>query len=421
MIISSMNLPGDNMSKLKIGVFGAGRGRTMVSQLLDRDDAELVAVCDKYVPALRSAGEMAENHGLKVALYENFEDFFRHPMDAVVLANYANEHAPFAVRFLESGRHVLSECLTCATMKEAVELIEAVEKSGLVYGYAENVCYFATAYEMMRRYRRGDIGELMQAECEYIHDCTPIWPLITYGDRTHWRNRMSSVFYCTHSLGPIMFSTGLRPVRVSGFETRAMDYTRNVGTPAGSAGTLIVTLENGAIVKSIDMNLRRGHSINFQMYGDRGMMETDRFREGTLHVRTEPDGKWEEYDPPLADARAEGSGHGGCDFFSTHYFIESILGIPEGRENLIDVYSAVDMCIPGILGFRSIVNGGVPVEIPDLRNPAERDAFRNDTFCTFPEIGGDMYVPCSAAQKNGCVPIPDEVYEKVRKQWENKQ
>ena len=53
--------------------------------------------------------------------YENFEDFFLHDMDAVVLANYATEHAPFAVRLLDSGRHVLSEVLPCETMAQAVE------------------------------------------------------------------------------------------------------------------------------------------------------------------------------------------------------------------------------------------------------------------------------------------------------------
>jgi predicted dehydrogenase len=40
------------MAKLKIGVFGAGRGMTMVRQLLGHSDAEFVAVCDKYQPSL---------------------------------------------------------------------------------------------------------------------------------------------------------------------------------------------------------------------------------------------------------------------------------------------------------------------------------------------------------------------------------
>ena len=40
------------MAKLKIGVFGAGRGMTMVHQILGNPDAEFVAVCDKHQPTL---------------------------------------------------------------------------------------------------------------------------------------------------------------------------------------------------------------------------------------------------------------------------------------------------------------------------------------------------------------------------------
>ena len=96
------------MAKLKIGVFGAHRGKTMMEQLYGHPDAELVAVCDKYVPALEEVRKIAEEHGVTLALYERFEDFIRHDMDAVVLANYANEHAVFAVKCLEAGKHVMS-------------------------------------------------------------------------------------------------------------------------------------------------------------------------------------------------------------------------------------------------------------------------------------------------------------------------
>ncbi len=409
------------MKKIKIGVFGAHRGMRMVEQVLARDDAELVAVCDKYRPSLENAGNAAKEKGMTVALYENFEDFFAHEMDAVVLANYANEHAPYAVRLLKSGRHVMSEVLTCATMQEAVELIEAVEESGKIYCYAENYCYFATTTEMRDRYQRGDIGELMQAECEYIHDCSSIWPQITYGERNHWRNLNSSVFYCTHSLGPILFSCGLRPVKVSGFETRQMDYMRALGHTSGTAGTLIVTLENGAIVKSVNGHLRRNpHVVTYQLYGDRGMMETDRFDGELLHVWKEGEkncsGEREDYKPATKDERSVGAGHDGSDYFTTKYFLDWIKGDEQAKKNIIDVYTAVDMCIPGILGFRSIVEGGAPVEIPNLRNKHERDKYRFDTFCSFPQIAKDQYAPANAAQPNQ-EPIPDAAYEEVRRKW----
>ena len=173
------------MKKLRIGVFGAGRGRTMIEVLLSHPDAEVVAICDNYKPLLEEAGKSAEEKGIKVALFEDFEDFFKYDMDAVVLANYACEHAPYAIRFLESGRHVLSECLTCASMAQAVQLIEAVEKSGKVYAYAENYCYQDTTFEMWRKIEEGEMGDILYAQGEYVHDCTGEWHLLTRGDPRH--------------------------------------------------------------------------------------------------------------------------------------------------------------------------------------------------------------------------------------------
>ncbi len=408
------------MKKVRIGVFGAGRGMTMVHQIFDHPEAELVAVCDKFQPALDGCRKEAEEKGLtNIAYYTDFEEFFKHDMDAVVMANYATEHAKYGIRFLRSGRHVMSECLTVANMKEAVELIEAVEESGMIYTYAENYCYTPVRWEMRNLYRSGVLGELMYAEGEYIHDCSSIWPQITYGERDHWRNQMYSTFYCTHSIGPILYMTGLRPVQVTGFETQSMPFMRKLGFAGGCAGIEMVTMENGAILKSVHCYLKSNRHSNYQLCGDLGGVQD--LGNGQIATYIEgPDqncrGEHKTYAPAPILAGTENSGHGGGDFFTTHYFIRSILGDEEAKERAIDVYQAVDMCIPGILAYRSIVNGNAPVKIPNLRNKEERDAYRNDTFCTFPDSAGDMLVSNNVFMEDD---IPDSVYEEVRRRWQN--
>ena len=410
------------MKKLKIGVFGGYRGKTMINVLLHHEDAELVAVCDKYEPLLEEVGKSAEEAGCTVALYRDFDEFIQHDMDAVVLANYANEHAVYAVKCLRAGKHVLSEVLPCETMAQAVELIEAVEETGLVYAYAENYCYMRHTFEMWRRYKAGEIGEITYGEGEYIHDCSSIWPQITYGERNHWRNRMHPNFYCTHSLGPLLAISGKRPVKVVGFETVPAADTMDLGYYMG-AGLELVTLENGAVLKSIHGGLKREPgSINYEVYGQKGMMESGRlepmkkvnvYKEGDQRCR----GEWENYDPKpfIKPEEAEKvGGHEGSDFYATHLFIEKILGRPEGEWS-IDVYTAVDMGICGILGYRSVLNGNAPMDVPNLRNPEERDAWRNDNACTTPEVAGDQLLPRSSF---GEPDIPDEVYENVRKLWQ---
>lgn len=411
--------------KIRIGVFGGYRGHSMIEVLFRHPDAALVAVCDKYQPILDVVRKEAEEKGIQVALFNNFDDFIEYDMDAVILANYATEHAPFAIRCMKKGMHVLSEVLPCETMAQAVELIETVEQTGKIYAYGENFCYSRYAFEMWRKYEEGAIGEVTYCEGEYIHDCTSIWPKITYGDRNHWRNRMFySTFYCTHSIGPILTTTGRRPVQVVGFETPVDTATIGLGCPL-QAGVELITLDNGAIARSVHGHLKREPgAVNYMFYGTKGMMESGRHEENKrFNYYRESDklciGDWEKYDPEAQDAKELAqyfSGHDGGDVYPTHYFIQKILGKPEGEKYSIDVYKAVDMGICGILAYRSILNGNIPIKVPNLRNPEERDAWRNDHACTTPEVAGDQLLP----RPHDKFPrIKDEVYEYVKGIWES--
>lgn len=411
--------------KVKVGVFGAFRGMTMIRVLAQHPDAELVAICDKEQTLLDSCRKEAEKFSSRITYYADFDSFFQHDMDAVVLANYANEHAPFAVRLLLSGRHVVSEVLPVETLGQAVELVEAVEKSGKIYSYAENYCYFQATQEMKRLYRAGDIGEFMHGEGEYVHDCEACWGDITYGDKNHWRNRLYSCYYCTHSLGPIVTITGLRPVRVVGFETPNVENMASKGFRGGTSGIVVAQMENGGTVKSLNGYLKREPpSIWYSIYGKKGMMESDRWHEGVSKIHVFKEGNDQtEYDysyqpkPRISSELARiTQGHGGSDFYTMHYFLEKILGRPEGEES-IDVYQALDMGVPGILAYKSICNGNVPMEVPDFRNKGVREKYRNDNWCTNPDVAGDNLAPfCSF----GSPDIPDSVYEEVRKKWEER-
>ena len=145
------------MKKVKIGVFGAGRGFALCESAAFFPEAELVAVCDFYEPLLERIKTFSEEKGLQVTCYTSFDEFIQHDMDAVILANYATEHAPFAVRCMDAGMHVLSENLPCETMAQAVELCEAVERTGLVYAYAENCCYMKESFEMWKKMKNGEM------------------------------------------------------------------------------------------------------------------------------------------------------------------------------------------------------------------------------------------------------------------------
>lgn len=409
--------------RLKVGVFGASRGFTMIEVLMNHPDAELVAVCDKHKPLLEKCQDKADELGISLSLFEDFEDFFLCDMDAVVLANYATEHAPFAIRLLNSGRHVMSEVLPVETLSQAVELVEAVENSGKVYAYAENYLYFPSTFEMKLRFQKGEIGEFMHGEGEYIHDCSSIWPNITYGEKNHWRNLIYSTFYCTHSLGPIINITGAKPKKIVGFESFPPEYLAKYGNRAGASGLIIIQMDNGATIKSINGNLKREpSSIWYSVYGTKGMMESDRWDTAKLSVYVEGDksceGDIEHYYPEQYKSDEYNMAvttHGGSDFYATHFFLQKILGREDGKYS-IDVYQALDMGLPGILAYRSILLGNQPVDYIDFRNKNIRDQYRNDVACSTESVAGDQLLPCNSF---GDKKIDDAVYDKVKEMWLN--
>ena len=409
------------MEKVKIGVLGAYRGTSMINYCKRSENAEVVAICDKSPEALATQRENAK--GLNIAFYDNFDDFILHDMDAVVLANYANEHAPFAIRAMRLGKHVFSEVLPVQTMAEAVALVETVEETGRIYAYGENYCYMPAPYEMKRLYRMGKIGEFEYGECEYIHNCEPIWPSITYGERNHWRNNMYSTFYCTHSLGPMIHMTGLRPVSVTGFEGTKNERNLRTGAKGGQFGFEMVTLENGGLIKSIHGGLYE-NSIWYSVYGSKGRMECPREDADAGHVHRlyvrsdEVSGAYQEtfenYTPERDQDRVGGDfGHGGSDFYCMYHFVEKIQGNPEA--DVIGVYEALDMFLPGLFAYRSILAGGQPMEIPNLRDPAQREAWRNDTACTSAKAAGGSLLPTFS---QGTPEIDDGVYRHMQACWQ---
>lgn len=410
------------MKKVRIGVLGAGRGGSMIKYCAQAENAEIVAICDQYEPLLERQRRLYPE--AKIAYYTRFEDFLKHDMDAVVLANYANEHAPYAIRCLKKGLHVFSEVLPVQTLQEAVQLIEAVEESGRVYAYGENYCYMPAPYEMRRLYRQGKIGEFEYGEGEYIHNCEPIWPEITQGNPEHWRNNMYATFYCTHSIGPLLHITGLRPVRVVGFESPLVERKLRAGSKSGLFGIEMITLENGGVIKSIHGDLYE-NSIWYTVYGGKGRMESARedAENGgvqTLYVKAdEYSGQYGEQKVECTQPdfglgeRSREFGHGGSDFYTMYHFVEKILGNPEA--DTIDVYEALDMFLPGLFAYRSVLQGGIPMDIPNLRLKEERDRYRQDTACTSPLAAGDQLLPVFS---RGNPEIPASVYDRIREKWQ---
>lgn len=379
---------------IRVGVVGIGRGLAFIAQSTEDIGIELVAICDTWEERL---DEINAQHG--VATYTDYDEFLTHDMDAVVLANYFHQHAPFALKALRAGKHVMSETAACMTMAEGVELVREVERTGLIYMLAEQYPFMAFNQEMRRLYQEGAVGEFRYGEGEYIHAMPARFLNSISPAPDHWRNWLPATYYCSHALAPVMHITDTTPKSVTGF---VIPYDEDDANKAltmrrmDTAGMIVLTMDNGALVKLLQYDLRGGgHWV--RIHGNRGLMENTRTggHHGQDRVRVwreqfeKPDGVPEEviYKPdfPTHNEKASQSTHFGGDFFMNLFFAEAVR---TGVQPYFDVYRGVTMAAVGILSYRSALQGNMPIEIPDLRDEEQLKQYEDDHWNPDPAFRG---------------------------------
>ncbi len=383
---------------IRVGVVGVSRGQTFAAGATDLVGMKLVALCDSWEERLREVGR---RYG--VATYTDYGKFLEHDLDAVVLANFFHEHAPFAIKALQAGKHVMSEVACNATLAEGVALCRAVEKRGKIYMLAENYPYTTFNMEMRRLYRTGEIGEVTYAEGEYNHPMSPECFLSFSPGMNHWRNWIPPTYNCTNALAPLMCITERMPRKVNALSIARPEVNAGTARRADPGSVILCRMDNGAVFRILGLFMP-GHSNWFRVHGTHGAMETTRgpgyFGPGQVRV-------WhEEWDCPphtpvertyLPDWPEHGdlarqAGHGGGDFWTNFEFANAIRS---GKPPFLDVYRGVTMSSVGILAWKSALADGAPLEVPDFRSESDRSKVADDHASPFPTHTGSVRLPPS--------------------------
>lgn len=395
------------MSNIKIGVFGVGRGMDIIKNFL-LQGCELVAVCDNHDERREAVAKTLDK---SVAVYDDFDKFIEHGMDAVIVANYFHEHAPYTIKCLEKGIHVFCECISNGTMAEGVQLAEAYEKykDKAIYMLAENYPHMLFNREMKKICDGGTLGKFLYAEGEYNHPVDATDSKFTkryiYFEK-HWRNYLPRTYYITHSLAPIMWGTGATPKKVTAFSIFApVEGDVSNGCYAGDSASVITTQNDDGSVFHFTGSAKFGaHNVSYRICGTDGSVENLRGTDDQVMLRynewTKPEGVENAttlYTPEWNDPEEElikASGHGGGDYLVARMFIDCIKRNVQ-PELPFDLYSSVNMSSVAILAQRSVLNGGMPFDIPDFRNAEDREKYRNDYespfYCT---DGREPTIPC---------------------------
>jgi len=385
----------------RIGIFGTFRGLAYLKIFASMDDVKITAICDKRPEAIANALPHCPDD---VKTFASFDEFIDSGLfDAVLLTNYFHEHAPFAVKAMQRGIHVLSETTPASTLAECVALVRAVEETGCKYMLAENYPFMCANLELKRVYETGTLGKALFAEGEYVHPMDPREATDKYAPfAEHWRRHTPCTYYSTHALAPLMHITGAIPTKVNAraaFDSAyALERQRYV---ADRCGIILCETDQDSIFR-ISGSCSFGPHGNWYRIGcDRGGIETVRGNQSDVRLcynswqlpeGAEPSKIYTAQWTSNAELASK-AGHGGGDFWVCYNFVRYVL---DDVEPFFTVYRAAAMSAVAIQAWKSVLDDGATYRIPDFRKEADRKEFENDHLTPFPDAEGGATLPRSS-------------------------
>jgi len=336
--------------KLRVGIVGYGYCKFGAEfGFQDHPNVEIVAVSDLFPDRCEELAKACRCRQTYPSLERLVQD---ERIEAVFVATDAPSHPRHCIELLKHGKHVASAVpAVLGSLEDAEELFKAVRSSGLTYMMFETSCFHADLHAMRRIYGAGGLGKLVYSEGEYLHYMPE--PLPSYKD---WRVGLPPQFYPTHSNAYYVGVTGGRFTEVScmGMPS-AIDHLQPVnnryGNGFGTEVALFRTSEGGTS--------RMAVSWDTPGYG--GEMGRIRGQKGSYY------GKYEGFEhnlpsterPPLPPGVLPG-GHGGSHGYLMNEFVCSIL---QKRKPLVDIATALNLTVPGIVAHQSAVKDGELLKI----------------------------------------------------------
>jgi len=355
------------MKKWKIGIAGLSRGKGFVKVFSAHPEVTVTAVCDIDPGQLATVGDafkLPEN-----SRFTGFDDFINADMDIVMIATPIPAHTEQTVKALEAGKHVLCEQTVAYTVEECRQVVDAVKRTGKKYMMAENYCYFHYVREWKKVVEAGRLGEIVYAEGEYIHEIVDLLVDKKTG-KYYWRNERPPIWYCAHTLGPILMLMNDRVVKgcglTSGFKAFP-EYSEHPGFLDFEVG--LFKTEKGAVVKILRSQVPAcPHFVWYSLYGTKGHLENARTKgEGFLYVENETPKDGEVFTSsvidPNAPEEAKSGGHGTSEYYMIREFLASI---ENDSRPPVDVLRATEWTIPGIIAHQSAMKGGEWMDVPIL-------------------------------------------------------
>lgn len=154
------------LAKTKIGIIGAGSISSVHFEAYQNNpEVEIYAVCDLNEERAKAK---AEQYGASKVFTDYHELLALPEIDAVSVCTWNNGHAPISIAALDAGKNVLCEKPLCMTVEEALQVEEAVKRSGklLQVGFVRR---YGNNTKVLKEFiDQGDLGEIYYSKATCI-------------------------------------------------------------------------------------------------------------------------------------------------------------------------------------------------------------------------------------------------------------
>jgi predicted dehydrogenase len=175
---------------------------------------------------------------------------------------------------MEANKHVLSEVTAAWTIEQCVRIVDTVRHTQQVYMLAENNCYLHYVRTWKKWIDAGRLGDIYYAEAEYIHDIRALLRDDQSGE-TFWRLERPPIYYCTHSLGPLLMLMDDRVVQATGAHS-GHGTVPNKGPSCLNMEVALFKTQKGAVIKVLrsQVALREPAIHYYSLYCSKGVSRT---------------------------------------------------------------------------------------------------------------------------------------------------
>jgi hypothetical protein len=388
---------------VRVGFVGVGhQGSSHVRNFMRIPGVEIAVVCDLLEAHVEQIQQwlVADGRPRAKAYFGSHEDYIRmceeEDLDLVFTATPWDYHHPVLKKAMETGKHAASEIPMAITLEQCWDLVETAERTRRHCIAMENCCCDRAELMILNMVRQGLFGDLLHAECGYLHDLRELKLSDFYVER--WRikhsERRNADLYPTHGLGPVTQWLDINRGNQADFLVAMASPSRGLNLYAAAkygpesieaqkryalgdvVNTLIQTKRGETILITHNTDSPRPYSRRILLQGTRGLVR--KYPEEKIYIEGINRGDawddlaswYEQWEHPLWKTmreRSTGAGHGGMDYIEDYRLVECLR---QGEPTDMDVYDGAMWAAVIELSERSIARRSRPMDFPDFTRGA---------------------------------------------------